>query len=202
MAAIATARPLGHPLSQGRWGRDRGCRLKRDHAGSGPLCLTLTLTLTLTTDPNPNAGSGPLRCCQRRHQPRGSAPQPVAHTGDPAGAAGAASGEQISGPSPEKARATSDRGAAHPLRSAQPKGHQTTATPTPSPYLPPPPIQPTLPPHSQNLGFDMRLLRLGLRHKKMKTDLASLGGSSTGARPRGARRLDKPISEHLLWRSM
>ena len=89
----------------------------------------------------------------------------------------------------------------------------TTLTPTegtpnhrhrhrhPHPY-PHPQFNPPLPPHSQNLGFDMRLLRLGLRHKKMKTDLASLGGVLNRREAEGARRLDKPISEHLLWRSM
>ena len=50
----------------------------------------------------------------------------------------------------------------------------------------------------------MRLLRLGLRHTKMKTDLASLGGVLNRSDKRhadGAKRVDKAISEHLLWRS-
>ena len=91
-----------------------------------------------------------------------------------------------------------------PTHYAQPNRRDTKPPPPPrQPQpLPPPPIQPTLPPHSQNLGFDMRLLRLGLRHKKMKTDLASLGGVLNRRETEGARRLDKPISEHLLWRSM
>ena len=163
-------------------------------------------------DPNPNpnpnprahAGSGPLRCCERReqpHLPHGSAPQAVAHTGHPAGPAGAAAGEQVGGPAPEEARATSGRGAT--THHAQPNLRD------PPPPSPPPRATLTspqinfLPPHSQTPGFDMRLLRLGLRgHTKMKTDLSSLTAVLDRREADAARRLHKPVSEHLLWRSM
>ena len=81
-----------------------------------------------------------------------------------------------------------------------------TARPRPSPARHPDltPIQPpSLPPHSQTPGFDMRLLRLGLRgHTKMKTDLSSLTAVLDRREADAARRLHKPVSEHLLWRSM
>jgi hypothetical protein len=49
----------------------------------------------------------------------------------------------------------------------------------------------------------MRLLRLGLRgHTKMKTDLSSLTAVLDRREADAARRLHKPVSEHLLWRSM
>ena len=157
-------------------------------------------------NPRPHAGSGPLRRCERRqqpHLPRGSAPQAVAHTGHPAGPVGAAAGEQVRGRAAEEAWATSGRGAN--TRHAQPNQRDITPTPSPPRHRDRIPIQtPSLPPHSQTPGFDIRLLRLGLRgHTKMKTDLSTLTAVLDSRREDDrARRLHKPVSEHLLWRSM
>ena len=54
---------MGHPLPQGRWGRDRGCRLECHHTGSGPPPepRTLTLTLTPTRAPTPTPTPTPTR---------------------------------------------------------------------------------------------------------------------------------------------
>lgn len=78
--------------------------------------------------------------------------------------------------------------------------HSSRETPI-HPHLHPPSSTPL--PRSQSLNCDLRLLKLGLRHSKMKTDLATLGGVlNRHVLSVGVKRLDKPVSEHLLWRSM